>query len=215
MLLQLKDFYKAYPGGNRILDIPRLEIPQGIHWIKGRNGSGKTTFFKSIAGIIPSEGEILLSQQYEIRRNPVEYRLRVNYSEAEPLFPAFLSGKEILEFIASAKQASNSEKEQLIESLGLKLFFENPCGTYSSGMLKKLSLAMAFLGKPELIMLDEPLITIDQISVQVLTRLISDFRKEKGVSFLISSHQDFDPRELSPDAVFQVEDGKIFPLQAC
>jgi ABC-2 type transport system ATP-binding protein len=213
-VLRLKNFYKAYPGGSKILDIPSLEIPQGIHWIKGRNGSGKTTFFRSIAGIIPSEGEIHLSQQYEIRRNPVEYRLRVNYSEAEPLFPAFLTGREILEFIASAKQASNSEREQLLESLGLSLFFENPCGTYSSGMLKKLSLAMAFLGKPELIMLDEPLITIDQISVQILTKLISDFRKEKGVSFLISSHQDFDPRELSPDAVFQVEGGKILPLQA-
>jgi len=44
--------------------------------------------------------------------------------------------------------------------------------------------------------------------------LIADFRNEKGVSFLISSHQDFDPRELSPDAVFQVEGGKILPLQA-
>jgi ABC-2 type transport system ATP-binding protein len=212
-VLRLKNFCKSY-GGKSVLDIPSFFFPSGIHWIKGRNGSGKTTFFKSIAGIIPSEGEILLSQKYEIRRNPVEYRLRVNYSEAEPIFPAFLSGREILDFIASAKQASNSEKEQLLESLGLNLFFENPCGTYSSGMLKKLSLAMAFLGKPELIMLDEPLITIDQVSVQVLTRLIADFRNEKGVSFLISSHQDFDPSELSPDAVFQVEGGKILPLQA-
>jgi ABC-2 type transport system ATP-binding protein len=67
-------------------------------------------------------------------------------------------------------------------------------------MLKKLSLVLAFLGNPKLILLDEPLITIDTESLKILYSWISAQHRENGVSFMLSSHQALDADEL-PDAI--------------
>jgi ABC-2 type transport system ATP-binding protein len=66
---------------------------------------------------------------------------------------------------------------------------QKPTGAYSSGMLKKLSLILAFAGNPKWILLDEPLITLDAEAVQVILQLIEQTYKS-GVSFLLTSHQD-------------------------
>jgi ABC-2 type transport system ATP-binding protein len=71
---------------------------------------------------------------------------------------------------------------------------DKPIGTYSSGMLKKLSLVLAFLGNPKLILLDEPLITIDAESLKILYSWIRE-EHNKGVSFMLSSHQALDVGE--------------------
>jgi ABC-2 type transport system ATP-binding protein len=91
------------------LSIPDLTIPEGIHWIKGVNGSGKSTLLKSIAGIIPFDGEISINMQ-SIKKNPVRSRRQVTYSEAEPLYPVFLSATEILEFVAKMRGINGKDQ---------------------------------------------------------------------------------------------------------
>jgi ABC-2 type transport system ATP-binding protein len=66
-----------------------------------------------------------------------------------------------------------------------------PVGTYSSGMIKKLSLLLTFIGKPSLILLDEPLATLDEGSIHILPELISAYNKEFKTCFIFSSHQPF------------------------
>jgi ABC-2 type transport system ATP-binding protein len=216
-MLQISNFKKYY-GQNLALEVENLIIPAGIHWFKGINGSGKSTFFKCLAGMLPFEGEIILEDSenileniLDIRKDAVEYRLRVNYSEAEPLFPDFLRGSDLLNFIAEAKRADAAQISQLIDTLQVSDYLENPIGTYSSGMLKKFSLLLAFLGKPKLIMLDEPLITIDTAAVQRVYDLIKHYHHDLGVSFLLSSHQDFKFEQLKIDSTFLVENRKIIP----
>ena len=206
-MLELISYQKSYPGGKSILKIDSLTIPEGLHWIQGKNGSGKSTFFRSIAGLTPFDGKIRLFQT-DLKQEPVKYRLQVNYSEAEPLFPGFLSGKEMLEFVAEAKKSEKHQIEELIDAFQLPMFFENPASTYSSGMAKKISLVMAFLGNPKLILLDEPFITIDRESVAVLSRLILDARL-KGISFLVSSHPDFQNTGFSADQCWLLENGQL------
>ena len=77
--------------------------------------------------------------------------------------------------------------------------------TYSSGMLKKLSLVLAFIGQPELILLDEPLITIDNDSLQVLYSWIVEKHQKEGTSFLLASHQALEYESLSKAQVLWVE----------
>ncbi len=102
MMLTIQNFLKSY-NNHKILEIEDLQIPEGIHWFKGINGSGKSTLFRSIAGILPYKGEIKFNQ-LDCRKDVVAYRLLVNLSEAEPLYPDYLSGYDLLKFIADAKR---------------------------------------------------------------------------------------------------------------
>ncbi|GAA4453477.1 hypothetical protein GCM10023189_18560 [Nibrella saemangeumensis] len=201
-ILSVQNLNKSY-SGRLVLSVPAIDFAPGIHWLKGQNGSGKTTLFKIIAGLLPYDGTVLLDGQYDLRRHPVAYRLRVNYGEAEPFYPEFLTGWELINWVASAKQAPQSQISELIGRFAVADFLKTPVGTYSSGMLKKVSLIMAFLGNPRLILLDEPLITLDQNATHTVADLIQTGRQQ-GVNFLLSSHQDFSLSGLPVESVWQV-----------
>ncbi|MGM9506370.1 ABC transporter ATP-binding protein [Larkinella sp. GY13] len=202
-MLTVRNFRKEYHN-RLVLAIPQADFPPGIHWLKGRNGSGKTTFFRSVAGLLPFDGSLVLGGKYDIRQQPVDYRLRVNYGEAEPLYPQFLTAWELIRWVATTKQAPTQQIDELIDLFRIRDFIKTPIGTYSSGMLKKTSLVLAFLGKPSLILLDEPLITLDHATTKAVIDRIRQSR-EQGISFLLSSHQDVDAAELPVDSVWVVQ----------
>ncbi|RCR65704.1 ABC transporter ATP-binding protein [Larkinella punicea] len=209
-MLTVRNFRKEYHN-RLVLAISQADFPPGIHWLKGRNGSGKTTFFRSVAGLLPFDGSLVLAGKYDIRQQPVAYRLRVNYGEAEPLYPPFLTAWELIRWVATTKQAPNPQIDELIDLFGIRDFIKTPIGTYSSGMLKKTSLVLAFLGKPSLILLDEPLITLDHATTKTVIDRIRQSR-EQGISFLLSSHQDVDASELPVDSVWVVQNQTLEPI---
>ncbi len=185
MTLSLSNFEKSY-GNQQILSIPDLDLNHGIYWIKGENGSGKSTLFKSICGISPFEGEILLDR-YSCKKNPKSYRKLVSYSEAEPIYPDFLTQKDLITFYAKTRKSGQDQINTLVEELGTSAYLNQSVKTFSSGMLKKTGLLLAFLGDVKLIVLDEPFITIDKNSTNKLVELILQYY-QRGVTFLISSH---------------------------
>lgn len=187
-MLSISNYSKSY-NNQLVLKIPKLEFEKGIFWIRGANGSGKSTMLKTIAGIIDFDGDIFLDQNISIKKHPVTYRKKVNFAEAEPAFPEFLTGKEMIRLFSSAKSASKNQEECFIEEMGMNSYIGEPLGTYSSGMLKKLSIVLAFIGNPEIILLDEPLITIDTESLKTLYRWIENKHRLERTSFFLSSHQ--------------------------
>ncbi|MCY7350357.1 MAG: ABC transporter ATP-binding protein [Cytophagaceae bacterium] len=208
-MLTIRQFRKSYQGVPA-LHVEALSLPPGIHWLRGANGSGKTTFFRSVAGMLPCEGEIWLDDRWEIHRDPVEYRLRVNYAEAEPAYPDFLTARDLIRFVGKTKQSPSGQGDELAERFGLTQFWQTPFGTYSSGMRKKTSLVLALLGRPRLVMLDEPLNALDIAATQVLYQCIRALHTQ-GVGFLLSSHQDFRFDELPIGQHFVVENQTLRP----
>lgn len=202
-MLRFTNFKKSY-GNYPALTIANFTIAEGIYWIKGVNGSGKSTLLKSIAGILAFDGDILL-HNISIKKQPVDYRKLVNFAEAEPLFTEFLTGRELISLFAAAKDAPKGQEQPYLDSMGMNAYVDKPVGTYSSGMLKKLSLLLAFLGKPKLIMLDEPLITIDTAALEVLYQWISNHHREHGTSFLLSSHQTLDA-DVMPASILHIHE---------
>lgn len=193
-MLHFSNFSKSY-GANTILRINDFTIEPGIYWLHGPNGSGKSTLLKSIGGLLFFEGELLLDN-INLKRDGTNYKRRVNFGDAEPIFPEFLTGTEMISLFEEAKNAPAKQVGDLIEGMNMHTYLHEPLGSYSSGMLKKLSLVLAFLGNPKLILLDEPLNTIDQASLAVLYQFIKGKHEEEEISFLLSSHQPLDKQAL-------------------
>lgn len=199
-----------------MLTVPDLHLPPGVHWLEGVNGAGKTTLFRALAGLIPAEGTATLtahSSNLDLHRDPIAWRRAVNYGEAEPLYPAFLTCRELAAYVATAKGAPAGQLLAVVEALGATAFWHQPTGTYSSGMLKKTSLVLAFLGEPRLILLDEPLITLDTAAQRAVETLVAE-RAAAGVGFLLSSHQPFDAARVPLAGRWRVAGGAIHALPA-
>ncbi|SFW50790.1 ABC transporter ATP-binding protein [Chitinophaga sancti] len=186
-VLRLKNVIKAYED-HVVLNIPDLQLGYGTYWLLGGNGAGKTTCMKVMAALIPSQGEISVDN-VQAKQQPVQFRRLVNYAEAEPVYPGFLTGKDLLHLYLKTKGKGYKDLDQIIHLLGIQEFFHRPVSGYSSGMLKKLSLVLAFTGTPKVILLDEPLITLDVQTVPLINNLVEEFHTQFGITFIISSHQ--------------------------
>jgi len=196
-MLQLINFSKTYQG-RAVLRINSFTFSPGAYWIQGANGSGKSTLLKAIAGVTPFEGDIVLAGQLSVKKQPVAYRRLVNFAEAEPLFPEFLTGRELIHLFRTAKGGPPHQEDFYLEGLQMTSYVHEPVSTYSSGMLKKLSLVLAFLGRPTCIVLDEPLTTLDAAAIPVLCSWMARQQAQQGTSFLLSSHQAFAADSLPP-----------------
>src|SRR5688500_9507750 len=111
-MLQLADIQKSF-GNYPVFSINKLHLENGIYWLKGANGSGKSTLLKLLVGLLPFKGEIILNKTISIRRQPVEYRLLVNHSAAEPVYPSFLTGNELTGFIRSIKKGTEQQVNEI------------------------------------------------------------------------------------------------------
>ncbi len=206
-MLQINDVSKKYDS-NTVLHIPSLHLDTGIYWIKGENGTGKTTLLKMIAGLLPFEGDILING-ISIKKKPLAYRHQVSWSEAEPLFPSFMTGKSLVDLYLTIRKASQEEADKLIALFNMSDYINNAIGTYSAGMTKKLSLLLSFIGMSSIIVLDEPLITLDANTVVTVCNFILKTHQNNGIGFLISSHQDINPQLLSFNKEFIMQNKTI------
>ena len=189
-MLKLIDAKKSYHS-QLIIQVPILYLENGIYWLKGANGSGKTTFLKMVAAMIPFEGDIECNG-ISLKKNPLMYRQKVSWAEAEPLYPPFMSGMDLICLYREIRKAPAHQVDRLIQLFNMQEYIKNSVGTFSAGMTKKLSLVLAFIGNAPLIVLDEPLITLDPEAFSAVSNLILDKQNNNGTGFLMSSHQELD-----------------------
>jgi ABC-2 type transport system ATP-binding protein len=188
-MLHFENVCKSYDE-QPVLEISHLKLERSIYWLQGINGSGKTTFLSVLAVMIPFKGDILLDG-INLRQSPMPYRRQVSFAEAEPLYPDFITGSELVRFYQDIRKAAFAQTDMLINLFRMHRFLSMPIGSYSSGMVKKLSLLLAFIGRPSLILLDEPLATLDEGSIHIMPELIGAYFKEFKTCFIFSSHQAF------------------------
>lgn len=153
----------------------------------GANGAGKTTAIKALLGMVKiKNGEARLFGKTGCTPQVLK---RLGFAPEEATPPEFLTAREYLKFLAKLKSHDLQNPMQQIDEF-LAWFELDPQKTvrkYSKGMRRRLILAQAFLGKPELIILDEPLNGLDPIMIQKLREKLREYR-QKGTSILYSSH---------------------------
>ena len=206
-MIKLLNFRKRYHLVT-VLDIPDWSFEKGVYLLKGANGSGKSTLLQSIAARLPFDGEIRIND-IAVKEDPAICRGLVSYSAAEPLFPDFITGADLYDFFLKTKGKPFWPLDEMMDRFSAAAFLESPTGTFSSGMLKKLSLLLAFTGNPRWILLDEPYNGLDMEAAAVLSGYIADLSSRYGVGFMIASHQQQEEVLPGIEKVVLLENGKI------
>jgi ABC-type multidrug transport system ATPase subunit len=165
-----------------------LSISRGeVYSLVGANGAGKSTLIRMIVGITdPDQGHVLICGEDLAQRGPTTKR-HLGYLPEELILYERLTGKEFLHLVAGLKDADTSQIPEEMAFFGLTHAENKLVGGYSLGMRKKLGLAAAMIGSPDVLVLDEPLNGLDVEMMRKLRLRITDERKS-GRAVLISSH---------------------------
>ena len=169
-----------------------LTINNGeIFALLGPNGSGKSTTLKMLLGLVqPTAGSVEVLG-LDVQREPVTVKRQVGYVPESPNIYEFLTGIEYLDFIGDIYSVSRTEKQQRITEYLKALQLEGREGdmitSYSDGMKKKISLISAFLHKPKLLILDEPLNALDPRSARIVKDVLQQL-KTQGITTILSTH---------------------------
>lgn len=177
-----------------------------IYGIVGRNGSGKTMLFKAICGLInPTSGDVSVFNK--IIKNgtfPEETGVIIENPGFLPQYSAFQN----LKILASIHNKINDETiKNYINLVTLNADDNRPVKKYSLGMKQKLGIAQALMESPKLLILDEPMNALDEDSVIIIRKLLSDL-KNKGVTILLSSHNRDDIDQLC-DYIYTMKSGEL------
>nr|WP_058947640.1 ABC transporter ATP-binding protein [Thermococcus sp. 2319x1] len=162
-----------------------VRIPKGFTLIIGPNGGGKSTFLKIAVGVYrPTAGKVEVLGKDPWSDEEVKRRIGVSFDP--PALPPFRSAREWLETIAEIKELEKREIQRICNEFELGSFINRLTREYSAGMLKRVGLAQAFLGDPDLIFLDEPLVNIDVDGMKQVIELLSSKAEESN--FVVISH---------------------------
>jgi Cu-processing system ATP-binding protein len=207
----IKRAAKSY-GDIRALEGIDLEITPGeCIALIGHNGAGKTTLIKLILGLVrPTSGTVSVMGQFPGTSGFVSRRRDIGFLPEQAIFQGSLTGLETLTFYARLKSAPTQSLDQLFEKVDLVKAAGRKVSTYSKGMRQRLSLAQALIGKPRILVLDEPTTGLDPDSRARVYAIIEESKAE-GVAVLLSSHA-LTELEARADRVAILHHGR---LRAC
>ena len=195
-LLEIKNVSKSF-GARKILDNVSLKINRGeILGLLGPNGAGKSTIFNLITGLLkPDFGKIIFGNK-DATEYPIYIRTREFKIGYVPQYGGFFSDlttyenlKAIAEILIKDLQEQNSKIEYLISKFELDYVRNIKASFLSGGQKKKLVIAIALLGDPKILLLDECFAALDVLTIQMLQKIIVNLQTEERIGIIICDHQ--------------------------
>lgn len=187
-LIQTNNLTKRY-GQYKAVNNVNLSVKKGeIYGLIGRNGAGKTTVLRLISGLAsPTEGEVCLFGHNS--HDTVYMQNQVGILIENPGIYPNMSARENVKLKCIAKGISNkSYIAELLESVGLRAADKKKVKYFSVGMKQRLGIALALVGNPELVLLDEPINGLDPQGMAEIREIITKLNKDRSITFIISSH---------------------------
>lgn len=207
-ILEIHNLYKKIKGRELLKNITLVIDKPGTYGIVGRNGSGKSLLFKTIAGLfVPTSGTVKVFDEIIGHGNfPKSFGALLD----TPGFLTQYSGFQNLKILASIQnKISDKDIENVLTFVGLDFNDKGPVRKYSLGMRQRLGIAQAIMEKPKLLLLDEPMNGLDEFGVAEMREMISNFSKQ-DITILLASHNPEDITLLC-DEVYKMDAGELAP----
>jgi ABC-type multidrug transport system ATPase subunit len=198
-MLSIRNLSKTYPNGTRALRNVSLDVPQGMFGLLGRNGAGKSTLMRILATLqAPDEGSATLDD-IDVIRSKDRLRQTLGYLPQSFGFHPRVTAERLLEHFAilkglDAAPARREVIESLLKRTNLWDVRRQRVGTFSGGMRQRFGVAVALLGNPKLIIVDEPTAGLDPEERVRFLNLLSEIGEESVV--ILSTHIVEDVEEL-------------------
>jgi len=179
-------------GDFKALDSVSFAVEKGwVYGYLGPNGAGKTTTIRTMLGLLkPDQGEVQITG-VNPTKDPVQALQSLGYAPELPTLQTFFTGEQLLGFMGKmfglATQARRERIRQLLDLVGLKEWGDKKIGNYSKGMVQRLSLALALINDPMVLIMDEPTIGMDPEATAHFRNLFTNLSKQ-GKTVFISSH---------------------------
>ncbi len=215
-MIQIEHLHKTYRSGflmkpKLALKDVSLHVESGqIYGFIGPNGAGKSTTIKVLTGLLNFDsGKVLVNG---ISPRDVKSRRFIGYSPEQPYFYDYLTGRELLQFYGKlVGLEGNLLNERITWALQLlhadKDWIDRRLRSYSKGMMQRVGIAQAILGKPKLLILDEPMSGLDPMGRRDVREAILELNRD-GVTIFYSSHLLSDVESIS-HRVAMIVDGRI------
>ena len=191
-----------------VLDQINLTLTGGkIYGLRGKNGSGKTMLMRAITGLIrPTAGYVAVDGK-KIGKD-IDFPQSVGALIENPSFIEEYSAMDNLKVLAKLSGGIPEEDiRSILERVGLNAQESKPFGRFSLGMKQKLGIAAAVMGKPQLIILDEPINALDEYTVERIKGLLLELRNEERI-ILVACHDREELNYLS-DVIIHIQEGRI------
>ena len=188
-VIETKALCKQY-GPHTAVDHVELHVPQGcVYGFIGPNGAGKSTTMKMLLGLIhPTAGRVRLLGQELTEKSRLPLLRQTGSLIESPAGYLHLTAQENLEIVADLKGVPHKDIGRVLDIVHLTQDRNRRVGQYSLGMKQRLGIAMALLGSPKLLILDEPTNGLDPAGIQEMRALIRSMPAATGATVLISSH---------------------------
>ncbi len=214
MLYQLKNIIKAY-NGRAVLDLKHLSLQKGkVIGLLGPNGSGKTTLLEILAFLLPpTSGEIWFKQE-KVNSNMgrlMKLRRKVVLVQQHPILFTTTVYKNIdfpLKIRNTPKIRRSEMVDELLELVGMASFRNAGAHTLSGGQTQRVAIARALACSPEVVLLDEPMSSVDVENQITIERIIREINQIKGISVVFTTHDVVQTSRLADDTIFLLE-GKV------
>lgn len=181
---------RYYRGETLVIDDLNLLVPGGsVFGLLGPNGSGKTTTIRLLLDLLrPASGAVhLFGVPYSASNTSALFKNTGSLIELPALYP-HLTGRENLEITRLLRELPRQRVADCLELVGLEGSAHKKVSTYSLGMRQRLGIALALIGDPGLLILDEPTNGLDPAGILDIRKLVIDLNREHGKTILISSH---------------------------
>jgi len=210
-MIKLIGLTKKY-GSFTAVDEIDLEVPRGeLFGFLGPNGAGKTTTLRLIAGILkPTAGQILIAG-VDVNRDPMTAKQQLGFIPDRPFIYEKLRGMEFLRFVAGLYGQSGPEVErrgrELLALFDLEAWADELVESYSHGMRQKLIISSAFVHRPAVIVVDEPMVGLDPKAARILKDLFREYTR-RGHTIMMSTHT-LEVAETLCDRIAIIQGGRI------
>ena len=206
-IISIENLTKKF-GDVTVIDNVNLSIERGkIYGIIGRNGSGKTVLFKLITGYLsPTGGRVVVSGK-EIGKD-IDFADNIGIIIENPGFLKGYTGFKNLAYLAGIRNVIGKEEiRESMEKVGLDPDSNKKVGKYSLGMKQRLGIAQAIMENPEILILDEPMNSLDKQGVEEVRGILMGLRDE-GKTIILASHNKEDI-EILCDEVYEMSHGTL------